>query len=184
MTDKTTEQQAGEVRELLDELLSGGGRRGAFDGALLVLSRALSPEAEDFGTLITEAFYTLGKAIVLRGGLSHGYAVTANMFADLAATSVFIAFASMPALAEGMNKARALRGEAPIPTGKVAEEALRDFADGVKAGVNPVPETEPPMELSVLPNGLVTLHPKDAITPIPETHWMDMSGAVPLEVKM
>ena len=53
MTDKTTEQQAGEVRELLDELLSGGGRRGAFDGALLVLSRALSPEAEDFGTLIT-----------------------------------------------------------------------------------------------------------------------------------
>lgn len=180
----TNEEAANEVRKVLDDMLKSGGRRGAVDGALLLLSRALSPDSEDFANVLTAAFYTLGKAIVLRGGLSHGYAATVDMFRDVAESTIFLTFASMPALIEGMNKARANRGEAPVPHGSIATATLHDFAEGVKTGLIPVPNTNPPLELYVMPDGLVSLHPRDNTTPLPEEHWMDMSGAVPLVVEI
>lgn len=179
----TNEEAANEVRKALDDMLKSEGRRLAVDGALLLLSRALSPDSDDFVDVITDAFYTLSKSVVLRAGMSAGYAETVDMFRDLAESSVFLSYASMPALIEGMNKARANHGEALVPPGNITMATLRDFAEGVKTGLIPVPETSPPLELYVLPDGLVSLHPRDNTTPLPEEHWMDMSGAVPLVVK-
>lgn len=179
----TTEEVAKEVREVLDGVLNGEGRPRSIEGALLLLSRALSPESDDFVDVITDAFYTLSKAVVFRGGMSAGYAETVTMFKDLAESSIFLTFASMPALIEGMNKARANHGEPTVPPSAIIRETLRDFAEGVKSGRIPIPDTEPKIELFVMPDGLVSLHPRDNTSSLPKEHWMDMSGAVPLVVK-